>query len=102
MAQKDAEVDYAEEQLLQLGYKAAIFSFDYVPEKKLGSDVAPPPTEVIVKNTENNAQKVYPVAGEKPWPQRFLDDVRDGAYGSAPKGLDSDPERNVAIVGVRN
>ncbi|HUG72739.1 MAG TPA: hypothetical protein VMK82_04880 [Steroidobacteraceae bacterium] len=101
MSQKHAEVKYAEEHLLELGYKAAIFSFDLVPDQKLGSQVEPPVTDVMVRNTENNAQKVYPVAGEKPWSARFLDDIRAGEFGSAPKGLDEDPERNVAIVGVR-
>ncbi|MEO6186882.1 MAG: hypothetical protein ABIP38_04080 [Steroidobacteraceae bacterium] len=101
MTQKNEQVEHAEQELLQLGYKAAIFSFDHVPDKKLGSDVEPPVSDVIVKNTENNVQKVYPVAGATPWSQRFLDDVRNGEYGSAPKGLD-DPERNVAVIGVKS
>jgi hypothetical protein len=101
MIEKEKEVAHAEEQLLELGYKAAIFSFDHVPEKKLGSDVEPEVEEVIAWNTENNIQKVYPVKGESPWSTRFLEDVRAGFFGSAPKGLDEDPERNVAIIGVR-
>jgi hypothetical protein len=101
MSQKHAEVAYTEEQLLELGYKAAIFSFDFVPDKKLGSEVEPAVTDVMVRNTENNAQKVYPVAGGKAWSARFLDDIHAGVFGSAPKGLDEDPERNVAIIGVR-
>jgi hypothetical protein len=101
MIQKEKEVAHAEEQLLELGYKAAIFSFDHVPEKKLGADVEPEVEEVIAWNTENNIQKVYPVKGESPWSARFIEDVRAGFFGSAPKGLDEDPERNVAIIGVR-
>jgi hypothetical protein len=98
---KERQVAYAEEKLLELGYKAAIFSFDHVPEKKLGSDVEPEVTDVIVWNTENNIQRVYPVAGNKSWSERFLDDVHAGEFGSAPKGLDDDPDRNVAMIGVR-
>ena len=101
MIQKEEEVAHAEEQLLELGYKAAIFSFDYVPEKKLGSDVEPEVEEVIVRNTENNVQKVYSVKGGTSWSTRFIEDVRAGFFGSAPKGLDDDPDRNVAIIGVR-
>lgn len=100
MSQKKGEVEYAEEQLLQLGYKAAIFSFGHVPDRKLGSDVEPPVSDVIVQNTESGAQKVYSVDGGKSWSERFLDDVRNGVFGAAPKGLD-DPERNVAIIGIK-
>ncbi len=100
MSQKKGDVECAEEELLRLGYKAAIFSFDHVPDKKLGSDVEPPVTDVIVQNTESGRQKVYPVSGATTWSARFLDDVRAGAFGSAPKGLD-DPVRNVAIIGVK-
>jgi hypothetical protein len=102
MTRKDTEVAHVEEQLLELGYKAAIFSFDQVPDKKLGADVEPEVTDILVRNTENNAQKVYPVEGSKSWSARFLDDIRAGEFGSAPKGLDDDPERNVAIIGVRD
>jgi hypothetical protein len=101
MSQKRGEVEYAEEELLRLGYKAAIFSFDHVPDRKLGSDIEPTVTDVIVQNTESGAQKVYPVEGPTSWSTRFLNDIRAGVFGSAPKGLDSDPERNVAIIGVR-
>ena len=100
MSQKRSEVEYAELELLNLGYKAAIFSFDHVPDRKLGSDVEPPVTEVIVQNTESGTQRVYSAGGSKPWSAQFLDDVRAGVFGTAPKGLD-DADRNVAIIGVK-
>jgi hypothetical protein len=101
MSQKRGEVDYAEEELFRLGYKTAIFSFDHVPDKKLGSNVEPQVTDVIVQNTESGAQRVYHIEAGKLWSAQFLDDIRAGVFGSAPKGLDEDPERNVAIIGVK-
>jgi hypothetical protein len=100
MSQKKGEVEYVEEELLRLGYKAAIFSFDHVPDRKLGSDIEPPVSKVIVQNTESGTQKVYSTGGAESWSAQFLDDVHAGVFGSAPKGLD-DPVRNVAIIGVK-
>lgn len=88
MSQKHGEVDLAEQQLNRLGYVAKIFSFDHVPDRKLGSDIEPPVEAVIITNTENQKQKIYRVEDTGTWSQRFLDDVRAGWFGKPPKGLD--------------
>jgi len=80
----------AERQLQRLGYDETIFAFDHVPEKKLGADSAPPLEGVIVTNTENQAQRSYPVERGTPWMTRFIEDVRAGVFGPPPKGLTED------------
>jgi hypothetical protein len=77
----------AERELQRLGYDETIFSFDHVPEKKLGSDHVPPLEGVIVTNTENREQRSYRAEPGTPWTTRFIEDVRAGVFGPPPKGL---------------
>jgi hypothetical protein len=77
----------AEQELQRLGYDETIFSFDHVPEKKLGADHQPPLEGVIVTNTENQEQRTYRVDVGTPWTARFIEDVRAGVFGPPPKGL---------------
>jgi hypothetical protein len=77
----------AERELHRLGYDETIFSFDHVPDKKLGADSAPPLEGVIVTNTENQEQRTYRVDSGTPWTTRFIEDVRAGVFGPPPKGL---------------
>ncbi|MEO6079836.1 MAG: hypothetical protein ABIQ86_08675 [Steroidobacteraceae bacterium] len=87
MSQKRGEVDCAEKGLSRMGYDETIFSFDHVPDKKLGSDIEPPVTGVIVTNTETQQQKIYYLEQEPQWSAPFLEDVRTGVFGPPPKGL---------------
>lgn len=91
MSQKTGEVNVAEAALQQLGYDNTIFSFDHVPDKKLGSDVEPEVTGVIVTNTENLEQKIYYIAESPQWSTMFIHDVRAGIFGPPPKGLTKAP-----------
>lgn len=78
------EIEYAQQQLQALGYDAAVFTFDFgVPDKISGKDV-------IIGNTENQRQKTYHGADGTSWTSRFLDDVRGGQFGPAPKGVPRD------------
>ena len=80
----------AERELQRLGYDESIFSFDHVPDRKLGADADPALEGVIVTNTENREQRSYRVDQGAPWIPRFVEDVRAGVFGPPPKGLDSE------------
>lgn len=87
-----ADETEAEQELKRLGYDETIFSFDHVPEHKLGASNSPESTHVIVTNTESRDQKLYSTGGGAPWITSFIRDVEAGAFGPPPKGLASPPK----------
>jgi hypothetical protein len=84
---EDEHLPVAEEALRQLGYKVAVFSFDYVPENYTGADVPHLIAAVLVTNTESQKQKAYHHGPGEAWHNAFIDDVRAGEFGAPPKGI---------------
>lgn len=84
---KRSELEDAYGVLRALGYDEAVFAFDYAPQNgaRNAADTRVP-ADVLVANTENHKQKLYP-AGNGPWPAGFGADLRAGVFGPPPKGV---------------
>jgi hypothetical protein len=84
---EDEHLESAERELERLGYKVAVFSFDYVPENFTGEQAPHPVSDVMVTNTESQKQKTYHRGPGVAWHSAFIADVRAGEFGAPPKGI---------------
>lgn len=84
---EDEYLEDAERELERLGYKVAVFSFDYVPENFTGEQAPHAVSDVVVTNTESQKQKTYHRSPGVAWHSAFIADVRAGEFGAPPKGL---------------
>lgn len=84
---EDEHLVVAEEELRRLGYKVAVFSFDYVPENYTGHDKPHAISDVLVTNTESRRQKTYHRGLSEEWHTAFIADLHAGKFGAPPKGI---------------
>ena len=84
---EDEHLEVAERELRRLGYKVAVFSFDYVPESYSGIIAPHAIADVLVTNTESQKQKTYHCGHGEPWHSAFIDDLLAGEFGAPPKGI---------------
>jgi hypothetical protein len=84
---EDEYLEDAERELENLGYKVAVFSFDYVPENFTGEQAPHAISDVMVTNTESRKQKTYHRGPGIEWHSQFIRDVRAGEFGAPPKGI---------------
>jgi hypothetical protein len=84
---EDEYLDDAEKELERLGFKVAVFSFDYVPQNFTGVEAPHPVADVLVTNTESRKQKTYHRGPGVAWHTAFIQDVRAGEFGVPPKGI---------------
>ena len=84
---EDEYLDDAEQELKRLGFKVAVFSFDFVPENFTGIEAPHAVSDVLVTNTESRKQKTYHRGPGVAWHTAFIADVRAGEFGTPPKGI---------------
>jgi hypothetical protein len=87
MAVERAELKDVYGKLQAMGYYEAVFDFNFITEDGKEPHTDPSRANVIVTCTENNVQRTYDAADRRTWVIQFTDDVRDGVFGPAPRGV---------------
>lgn len=87
MAVEREELKHVYARLQEMGYYEAVFDFNFLTQEGKEPHTDPANTAVIVTCTENNVQRTYDASDRRTWVQQFSDDVRDGVFGPAPRGV---------------
>lgn len=87
MANDREELKEVYVRLQAMGYYEAVFDFNFITHDGKEPHTDPSNANVIVTCTENNVHRTYDAADHHTWVQQFADDVRDGVFGPAPRGV---------------